>query len=208
MTLSDLLRILKSQDAFIVHCARSNRGGEMKSNPIYPNDLRDTKRDLDIGSGRSVSCSVVWPAHQDTFGEIGIIVRPRVVGEIVRLSTGDAGTLEGGDGGGEPLSHASVGRTFTNSTSHNEWVLTGGEVVGIFLNFDMGLYVARMLDIPPGISVEDAKALGVTPALYPVKIAVPEIAGDFPDLPLFGFVDGLLMEIDATGNPVAPGHPY
>ncbi|RYG88307.1 MAG: hypothetical protein EON59_04885 [Alphaproteobacteria bacterium] len=201
MTLPELLLILKSNDAFIVHCCRSNRGGEINPKPLYPNDLKATIGDLAAGGGRSVSCSVVWPAHQHTFGEIGIIVKPRDVGEVVRVSTGDAGTLENGEGFGEPLSHASVGRTFTQSTDHNEWVLTGGDVVGIFLNFETGLYVAQMREAPPGMSLEEAKVLGIPPAPYPVKVTVANVAADFPGLPLFGFVAGVLTQI-------AAGHPY
>ncbi|MDR6873527.1 hypothetical protein J2Y55_004554 [Bosea sp. BE125] len=203
MILTNLLHILNSKEALIVHCARSNRGGELKPKPLYPNDLADTIRDLATGGVRAVSCSVVWPTHQDTFGEIGIIVKPRNVGEIVRLSTGDAGTLEDGDGFGEPLSSLAVDRTFAHSTEHNEWVLTGGDVVGVFLNFKMGLRVARL------ISVKDAEALGVSPpGPYPFPVTVADVAADFPGRRLFGFVGGVLMEIDPTGKPIAACHPY
>lgn len=202
MILTNLFHILKSNEALIVHCARSNRGGELTPKPLYPNDLTGTIRDLATGGVRAVSCSVVWPAHQDTFGEIGIIVKPRSVGEIVRLSTGDGGTLEDGDGNGEPLSSAAVDRTFTHSIEHNEWVLTGGDVVGVFLNFGKGLYVARQ------VSGKDAEALGIPPGPYPFQVTVADVAADFPGLRLFGFVEGVLMEIDPTGKPVAACHPY
>lgn len=89
MDIDQLISNLKSKEALIVHCSRSGRGNELKPNPLYPNDLKDTMRDLSTGGVRPVSCSVVWPAHQHTFGEIGIIVKPRHDKEIVRLNTGD-----------------------------------------------------------------------------------------------------------------------
>lgn len=208
MNIKELLRVLESMDAIIVHCSRSNRGGEHTPKPLYPTDLRETMNDLTTVSGRSISCSVVWPAHQDAFGEIGIIVRPRAAGEIVRLSVCDGGTLADGQGAGEPLSKATVAQTFTAPNGHNEWVLIGGEVVGIFLNFKMGLYVARLLDTLPGMDAGEAAALGFKPEPYPHRISIPEIAADFPGLPLFGFVEGRLVELGPINGALIERHPY
>lgn len=208
MDKQELLRFLESKDAIIVHCSRSNRAGELTPKPLYPADLRETISDLCRASGRSVSCSVVWPSHQETFGEVGIIVRPRDVGEIVRLSVCDGGTLEDGQGAGCPLSEETVAEIFLAPKGHNEWVLTGGEVVGIFLNFTMGLYVARLLDAPPGMDAGEAAALGFKPEPYPHKISIPEIAADFPGLPLFGFIEGRLVELDPIDGELSARHPY
>lgn len=204
MTLSDLLTILKANDAVIVHCARSNRAGEIYPKPIYPDDLKQTTTDLAAGNVRTVSCSVVWPAHQHSFGEVGIVIRPRNVGEIVRLNVGDGGTLEDGQGFGAPLSLASVNNTLSHSVGHNEWTLTGGDVVGVFLNLEMGLYVAQMGSPPAGVPAH----LAGPPMPEPVLVSPSRIAADFPGLSLFGFVGGVLTEIDPSGTPLAPCHPY
>lgn len=208
MDLPKLLKALESEGAFIVHCSRSNRGGEIAPKPLYPADLKCTIADLKAVSGRSISCSVVWPSHQETFGEIGIIVKPRAVEEIVRLSSTDGGTLEDGQGVGSPLSEEAVEEIFSAPSGHNEWVLIGGEVVGIFLNLSMGLFVARRLESLPGMDAAAAAAFGFGAEPYPHEISIREVAADFPGVPLFCFVGGKLVEIDPNDKSTVLRHPY
>lgn len=97
---------LARHGAIIVHCSRPGRDGELgEPKPLYPDDLKQTIRDLAIGEARPVSCSVVWPKHQDTFGDVGIVVEPQNLSDIVEMHTGDAGYSKeiGGLGGVDKL---------------------------------------------------------------------------------------------------------
>lgn len=181
---------LARHGAIIVHCSRPGRDGELgEPKPLYPDDLKQTIRDLAIGNARPVSCSVVWPQHQDTFGDVGIVVEPRNLSDIVEMHTGDAGYSKEMGGLGSPPSLKGLADTFAHSEGHNEWVLTAADTLGIFVISGDSLEVARKLDL-----TEDERALYGEPIMA-CSISLGEIAADFPSLPIFGFVAGELVTL-------------
>lgn len=180
--------------AIIVHCSRPGRDGEFgEPKPLYPDDLKQTISDLAIGGVRPVSCSVVWPEHQDTFGDVGIIVEPRTLSDIIEMHTGDAGYSKELGGLGDPPSLKGLADTFAHSDGHNEWVLTAADTLGIFVIFKDPLEVARKIDLPDDLT-EDERALYGEPIMA-CPISLQEIAADFPSLPIRGFVEGNLVTL-------------
>lgn len=180
--------------AIIVHCSRPGRSGELgEPRPLYPDDLKQTIRDLAIGGVRTISCSVVWPKHQDTFGDVGIIVEPRTLSDILLMHTGDAGYSPELGGLGNPPSLQGLADTFAHSEGHNEWVLTTANTLGIFVLCKDPLEVARKVPPPVGLT-EDERAL-FGELIAACSISIEEIAADFPTLPIFGFVEGELIKL-------------
>lgn len=194
MTIDDVEGELIGRNALLVHCSRPGRDGEFgpDKKPLYPQDLRDTSRDLQVGAVRKVCCSVIWPEHQETFGAVGIILAPRHLSEIHSMHTSDGGFSEEGGGMGVPPSPSALQRTFEASEGHNEWVLTGAHTIGIFVNLTMPLEVARQLPPPDNLEGE-ARLLFGTP-VFAMPISIPEIAADFKGLPLLSFVGGALVQ--------------
>lgn len=147
-------------------------------------------RDLAKGGVREISCSVIWPAHQETFGAVGIVVEPRTIADIHSMCVTDAGHSAAG-GAGAPPSAEAVADTFEKSHGHNEWVLTGAEVKGIFVNLGQPVEVARRM--PMEAFPEEIRHLAGD-GINPAPITFAEIASDFPGLPFFSFFDGVLKQ--------------
>jgi hypothetical protein len=202
MTLPELLAELDSRQALIVHCSRPGRGGEISQTPppIYPDDLRATITDLAKGA-REISCSVVWPEHQRTFGTVGIVVRPHSTEAILRVGTSDAGNIDGLGGAASPFSSQAVAETFDSPSDYNEWVVLSGTVLGIFVNLSGQLEVARLIAPPIDEIDEGRRWLAPTSSVEPVGISLSEIQADFPDLPIYTFVRGCLVTIAVDAHP-------
>ncbi len=200
MKVKELNDALSSHRAVVVHCSRPSRSGETTEarNPLYPRDLIETIRDLETGNVREVSCSVVWLDHLETFGAVGIVLEPQEIGDIARMLPTDAGTLPGVGGFGVPPSKQALAETFHSSDGHNEWVLVGARVRGIFVNPTMDLMIARVVDIRSslGVSEEEAISLGIEgETVEPCYITLSQIRMDFPNLPILTYVDGELQEV-------------
>lgn len=196
MRIEELKAELQRRNALIVHCSRPGRDGEIDKppKPLYPDDLTCTIQDLKRGGGRGVSCSVIWPDHQQTFGAVGIILDPQCMNEIVSMHTSDAGYQDCIGGFGEPPSIDAVGKTFAASDGYNEWVITGANVRGIFINQSMPIEVARVAPIPDEIPDEQRYLFGES-AVVACPITLQQVAADFDDLTLFTYEDGTLITI-------------
>lgn len=199
MTLDDLHSQLIERSGFIVHCSRPGRGGETLGppKPIYPDDLRAAISDLTNTTGRHVCCSVVWPGNQHTFGAVGVVIRPRQLSEITQVCPIDGGTGDDGKGFGLPLSRETFEETFANTEAYNEWVLVGGEIVGLFVSGCQPLQVARKRSIG-----------SLPPQVLPTDITPPEIYADFPNLPVFTIWHGKIFKFQSGSEPVEDAHPY
>lgn len=184
---------LVRQQAIIVHCSRPGRDGEIGApKPLYPDDMRQTIRDLDAGDVRSVSCSVIWPGHQETFGDVGIIVAPRTLADIKLMHASDAGYSDQLGGFGSPPSPEALAATFEQSNGHNEWVLVGGDVTGIFVKNDTPS-VARRMPPPDELSESERAMFGEPIVACPTTVEA--IATEFPSLPIFTYRSGSLVKL-------------
>ena len=91
MTDQDLLAELVSRKALIVHCSRPGKGDEGANALLFPDDMMKAVNLCDTGK-KEICCSVVWPGHVQTFGDVGIILKPRSTMAITMISTTDGGT--------------------------------------------------------------------------------------------------------------------
>lgn len=184
---------LVRQQAIIVHCSRPGRDGEIGApKPLYPEDLRLTIRDLNAGGVRSVSCSVIWPSHQETFGDVGIIVAPRTLADIKLMHYSDAGYSEQLGGFGGPPSPEALAATFEQSSGHNEWVMVGADVTGIFVKKGTPS-VARRITPPDELSESERAMFGDPIVACPTTVEA--ISADFPTLPILTFRSGSLVKL-------------
>ena len=184
---------LVRQQAIIVHCSRPGRDGEIGApKPLYPDDLRQTIGDLDAGGVRPVSCSVIWPGHQETFGDVGIIVAPRTLADIKLMHSSDAGYSEQLGGFGGPPSPKALAATFEQSSGHNEWVMVGADVTGLFVK-NLTPSVARRMPPPDELSESERAMFGEPIVGCPTTVEA--IATDFPSLPIFTFRSGSLVKL-------------
>lgn len=204
MTIEELLAELARRNALIVHCSRPGKGDEQVDGVFFPQDLRDAT-DL-CSRGSDLSCSVVWPEHTETFGAIGIVLKPRDTSSITLISDADAGTSlnrETGrrEGLGSDFSQEAVASTFENPKDYNEWVVRDADTIGLFIHPLRPLEVARVINaatafagIDPNELPFDPEELGTPSLIEPVSITFAEVADLFPDLPIYTFRDGRIVQ--------------
>lgn len=195
MTEDEVWHALDSRAALIVHCSRPGKGDEPQAD-MFPVDLRKAIRLLDEGIAE-LSCSVVWPDNQNTFGSVGIVLRPRSIASFGLQSPTDGGTSPDPktgkrDGLGPRFSRASVEATFQAGSAYNEWCVSDSDVVGIFLNRQEHLLVSRrmpMSEIP-------GSELGMFPSedvAVPTAISEDEVRSVFPELAIYSYCGGMLV---------------
>jgi hypothetical protein len=118
---------------------------------VFPDDLRYAV-EICGRQNKELSCSVIWPGHVQTFGDVGIVLVPRSTDSVSSVSPTDSGTVildatGGRDGNGSPFSAQSVSATFRESTGYNEWTVKDAETVGIFVCPKAQLQIAKRMSI-------------------------------------------------------------
>ena len=204
MTYKDLIDLLVERQALIVHCSRPGKNGD--DGPLFPDDMRKAIEILDAGATQ-LSCSVVWPEHQHSYGAVGIVLRPRSTASITSLKGHDAGASVDQAtgqlvGGGVPFSSDAVFETFSSSTGYNEWTVGDADCLGIFVNLQEPLEVAAHVDMKD-VDGFDSSMWDTSSVVGPVRITFHQIQREFPDAPIFALHDG---KIHAYG--AGPASPY
>ena len=198
MTDNELMDLLKARNALIVHCSRPGKGDVGAEGLLFPDDLHNAIH-ICANESRELSSSLVWPEHVKTFGAIGIVLRPRSVASITSISPHDSGThfdaLGKRQGGGVPFSAEAVDETFANSVDYNEWTVTDADTIGIFVNLSEPLEVAKVFDLSADPNY-DAALMGPAPTVVAAgSITFQEVMAAFPDLRLYAYHQGALVEI-------------
>lgn len=197
MTYEELIDLLASRNALIVHCSRPGKGDVGPDGRLFPDDLRDAINLCDTGAG-DVSCSLIWPGHAKTFGSIGIMLKPRSTASITSAHLTDAGTSPDENGRrtglGAPFSRKAVLDTFAAPTDYNEWTVTDADTIGIFVNLqEPPLQVAKVVDLTrdPNYNPDIMDPV----AVLPQPITLKDLLATFPDLPVYAFLGTEIVEI-------------
>jgi len=193
----ELINLLTSRKALIVHCSRPGKGDEGLDGRLFPDDLRDAITVCNTGTG-DLSCSLIWPEHSKTFGSIGIILKPRSIASITSAHSTDAGTFRDANGCrtgfGKPYSRQAVVDTFANSTDYNEWTLRDADTIGVFVNLqDPPLQVAKIVDLTQFAYYQPT--IMPAAAVIPQPITLQEVCAAFPDLPVYAFLGTEIIQI-------------
>jgi hypothetical protein len=135
MTHAELLAELQTRKALIVHCSRTGKGDEAIGGLFYPDDLRNA---ISIcAAGTELCCSAIWPHHLETFGPVGIILKPHSTASVTSICDQDSGSCLDQETGkrvgmGAPFSKEAVHGTFANATDYNEWNVKNADTIGVF----------------------------------------------------------------------------
>lgn len=209
MTYDQLIAELVERRALIVHCSTVAKVGSNR--PLFPEDMLTAIALLDAGV-QQLSCSVVWPDHQHSWGAVGIVVRPRSTASITSVKSRDAGsildpTTGSLEGSGLPFSAQAVAETLEPSAVYNEWTVGNADCLGIFVNRKQPLSVAMrvpMKDVPGS----DPSMWDADPCVGEVYITDEWIAQTFPGLSIFEFRNGELTDIHGrSASPyIVEGH--
>jgi hypothetical protein len=203
ITDEELFDELRQRKAIIVHCSRTGKGDETPDSPLFPEDLKHAINAC--ADGENLCCSVIWPDHIETFGPVGIVLRPRCNRSVTAICFEDAGsyvdsTTGKREGFGDAISKTSVQATFTNATGYNEWDVMGAETIGIFVHPHGSWEIASKMKVSeiPGYdpSLADGEIIGTR------EVTLPEIIQAFPSLPIYSFANGDLVEIKWSGNKI------
>jgi hypothetical protein len=203
---AEFLEKLADRKAFIVHCSRPGKGNEGIGGLLFPEDLRNATT-ICANESKELCCSVVWPEHSETFGDVGIILKPRSTKSITSICTSDGGTWIDPNtgmrhGGGAPFSRDAVVDTFENATSYNEWTVRDADTIGIFVKLMARLpEVGKLVDIMARPDYDQAMG-HVEPQVCPVGITLAEIVGTFPNLPVYAFLGPDIVRIGIDINHV------
>lgn len=198
MTYEELIDLLVSRKALIVHCSRPGKGDVGPNGRLFPDDLRDAIRICDTGSA-DLSCSLIWPGHAKTFGAVGIILRPRSTASITSAHPTDAGTSPDANGRrsglGAPFSREAVMDTFANATDYNEWTVTDADTIGIFVNLEERLEVGKVVDLTQDPNYDAALMGHSDPIVLPQPLSFKDVLTAFPDLPVYAFLGTEVVKI-------------
>lgn len=197
MPYEELIDLLISRNALIVHCSRPGKGDEGLDGRLFPDDRRDAIT-VCANSAGDVSCSLIWPGHSKTFGSIGIVLKPRSTASITSAHPTDAGTFRDANGRrtgfGAPYSREAVTDTFASSTDYNEWTVMDADTIGVFINLqDQPLQVAGIVNLTQSPDYDAT----IMPAktVMPQSITLKEVCAAFPDLPVYAFLGTEIIQI-------------
>lgn len=205
MAVTKLWEELTARKALIVHCSRPGKGNEGADVLLFPDDMNKAIRLCDKEK-KEVCCSVIWPNHIKTFGDVGIVLKPRSTESVTMICTTDGGTSLDPKtgrriGAGDPFSQQGVADTFEDSTGHNEWNTDDADTVGIFVkNPSFGADVASWVDPRQLDGYEPI--MGVEPFIGSRIARLSEIVGAFPNLPVLTIRNGEI--VDLHGEIVSP----
>lgn len=204
-----LMDTFRDKKALLVHCSRP---GKVKLEPhdnIFPEDLNVAIHEVAHGC-KGLACSVVWPGHMKTFGDVGIILKPRTTKSIMEICTTDGGTwrdkMTGNrTGGGDPYSTETVMGTFANPSEHNEWVVDLADTIGIFVQPKPRLIVSKqMTEAEIAVEVHGWKpCMGIEGHDIGLEsLSVADIHRTFPQYPVYTFWGTDIVEIAKPGKAV------
>lgn len=212
MTIEQLLDELKCRNALIVHCSRPGKGDERSDAKFFPDDLKyaaelcDRKR-------TEICCSVIWPGHVETFGDIGIILKPRSTEAITLVCSEDCGSyvnpLTGRrDGSGVPFSRDSVLDTFNNSKGYNEWCIDDADLIGIFVKSRRSELVVAVRIDPNSGDLNDSAFINTGIEIITKYVEFCEIVQAFPCLPILTIEGSAIVNLNGqNANPYEESVP-
>jgi hypothetical protein len=150
---------------------------------------------------------VIWPSHLETFGPVGIILKPRSTASVTSICDKDSGSSvdkETGKRGsmGSPFSKEAVLYTFANATGYNEWNVENAETVGIFVHPTDPLDVARSCNLTdvPGYDPLIAELMGEDAVVGAVRLTLAGVMADFPTLPIYSISDENIVRMELGDN--------
>ncbi len=200
MTDSEFLLELSKRKALIVHCSRLGKANDGEK--LFPEDLQTASKIFANNNGE-LSCSLVWPSHIETFGAIGIVLKPRSTKSISKICTTDGGTYVNPhtgkrEGCGANFSKQAVENTFENPTTYNDWVVQDAYTIGMFVHPTNPWQVAKRVSAEsmPGYDPQVQKAGLTGDQIAPSTIKKEQIAKHFPDQPIYSFHDGEIVRLD------------
>lgn len=205
MGVAKLLAELTDRKALIVHCSRIGKGDEGADALLFPDDMKEAIRLCNVEK-KEICCSVIWPDHIKTFGDIGIVLKPRSTASVTMICTVDGGTYTDPStgrrvGAGDPFSQQGVVDTFKSSTGYNEWNIDDADTVGIFVkNPSFSATVAAWID--PTQLAEYDPVMGEDHFIGSYIVKFKEIAAAFPSLPILTLWNGAI--VDHQGKIVSP----
>jgi hypothetical protein len=197
MNNAELLAELQTRKALIVHCSRTGKGDEAIGGLFYPDDLRNA---ITIcAAGTELCCSVIWPDHLETFGPVGIILKPRSTASITSICHQDSGSRFDPKickrvSAGAPFSKEAVLGTFDNATDYNEWNVKDADTVGIFVHPKQQWDVARLCKLSDHPNYDPA--MGDQKVIGAVRINEAHIVADFPSLPIYSISQGEIVRVE------------
>ncbi len=197
MNYAELLAELQVHKALIVHCSRTGKGDEAIGGLFYPSDLRNAI--LICAAGSELCCSVVWPNHLETFGPVGIVLKPRSTASITSIYDHDSGSSIDPKTGkrvsmGAPFSNQAVLGTFANAISYNEWNVKDAGTIGIFVHPTQRWDVARRCNLTELPNYDPAMGDGTV--IGAVTITLADVVADFPKLPIYSFHRGEIVRVE------------
>lgn len=178
---------LRRMKALIVHCSRLGKGDNI-GGLFFPEDLKTAIKLAPTDA--ELPCSVVWPTHLETWGPIGVVLRPRSTNSIVSVCNADSGSIPDLGTGmrsslGSPLSDEAVQRTFLDASGYNEWNLKNTDVIGMFVNPIENLEIAKLTKLSMHPDYDPSMMDEVIVVPYPITLS--ELAAYFPNVPIFSF---------------------
>ncbi|MDP5280076.1 hypothetical protein Q9Q95_14185 [Sphingomonas sp. DG1-23] len=200
-SLSDIHGVLAAHSAVIVHFSGTPKGGGSTFEYPFPRDLEE------VIAGRSLtglSCSTVMPGDEfcdlnraNATGCIGVLLGLQTPQSVLDAHPHDCGTYMAD--GVRQVPHArdmtasDFDATITGRANgeYNEWVIANYQVIGLFVAEPYRVSIEVEIDYPE--DMPDYLRGAGTAAGFDYK-SLAEIATLFPNLPIYAFASGGVVE--------------
>lgn len=214
--LPDIHAILRKHCALIVHFSGTPKGGGSNFELAFPDDLRK------VISGQSqsgLSCSVVLPNDEfsdleraNATGCIGLVLGLTSEQSLIDAHPYDCGTFMKNGSRQVPnardMTAENIEDTVTSrkGDSYNEWVIANYSVIGIFAVAPFRFSADVPIDFPDDMP----DYLRSSPIAAGFKFSSPkDLAKEFPSLPIYSFVGGVLVErVQCSWNTIPHSQLY
>jgi hypothetical protein len=215
-SLPEIHSVLRKHDGLIVHFSGTPKGAGSDFEERFPDDLKKVIG----GYGHSgLSTSVVMPKDEfrdctraNATGCIGVVLGLTSPQSILDAHPHDCGSsmLDGArqTPNARDMTIDDIEATITSraNAEYNEWVVANYTVIGLFAAppFRVSEYLPIDFpkDMPPYLIVKETSANFS-------YLSIEKIEATFPDMPIYSFVEGVLVQRDPSGwRPIAHSTLY
>ncbi len=200
-SLTDIHALLSGHCGLIVHFSGTPKGAGSDFDLLFPDDLRK------VANGHSqsgLSCSIVKPtdefahlSYANATGCIGVVLGLQSEHSLVDAHPHDCGTFMV-DGVRQTPSardmtthHIDATITCRASGNYNEWIIANYSVLGIFAAAPFRISANIPIDYPDDVPANLRTSVDAPGFKY---LSLEEIAAEFPDQPIYSYVNGALVE--------------
>ena len=181
MTNDDLQQIIREEEVLVIHFSTDM----CRPGTVFPDHIRNA---INISPNAKLCCSALSKNPGITpAGEVGIIFSISDISQLISVCSTDA-VFNGSHSLGQSPTYQTVSDSLNAMHGrHNEWLVKGAPIKGIFVTFPTGSHARRKFP-PPSVPYG-----GTDPIFASSWFSILEIRQAFPDQDIYTLDNGKLV---------------